>query len=122
MLIADESKIRFMDQCRRLKGLPRLLVREALCGKAAQLVVYQGHEFIGGGGVALLDLGQNPRYLTHAAYATTASTTAACQNDLRLSQRGNNCYFDRQNEQEEAERDAYVMARNAERKAKQLQS
>src|SRR5262249_34257904 len=61
-----QPQVRFMDQGRGIERLPRLLVRELLGRQFAQLIVDQWQELVGGGGIALLDGGQDARDVGHA--------------------------------------------------------
>lgn len=71
MLITNEPQVRFVHESRRLKCLPRFLVRQVPGGEAAQLFVHQGQQLDGSLGIALFVPIQNPRYLIHARNDTT---------------------------------------------------
>jgi hypothetical protein len=50
-----QSEIRFMDQGRGLKSLPRLFMRKSLSSQSPQLIIDQRQQLLAGTGVALLD-------------------------------------------------------------------
>jgi hypothetical protein len=52
----DKANIRFVNQGRGLKGLPRLFVAQLLHGQFAKFIVKQRQQLFRGGGIALLDL------------------------------------------------------------------
>jgi hypothetical protein len=73
---ADQTKIGFVDQRRRLERLPWLLVRQPVSGELPQLVVNQGQQFLGGVRVALFDLTQNPGKFSHCGHRKPSPTSA----------------------------------------------
>jgi hypothetical protein len=52
---SDQPQVRFVDQCRCLERLPRLLASKFLCGQLPQLVIDQGQELAGSDWVAVFD-------------------------------------------------------------------
>src|SRR5262245_13134950 len=69
-----QPQVRLVDQGGGLEGLVRLLLSQPLGRQPAQFVVDQRQEFRGGGGVALLDGGQDARDIRHAAQHTLAES------------------------------------------------
>ena len=57
LLHVDQTDVRLVDQCCRLKRLARGLLGHLGCCQLPQLVVDQGQKLLGGLGIALLDGG-----------------------------------------------------------------
>ena len=68
LIHVDQSQIRLVDQRRGLQRLPRPLLRQALGGQLAQLVIDQRQQLGSGVRVALLDGGQDARDVTHGGH------------------------------------------------------
>src|SRR5262249_39002103 len=63
--LVHEPNVGFMHERRRLKGLPRLLLRQLLGRQLPQVVVDQRQQLLGGVWVALLDGGQDAGHFGH---------------------------------------------------------
>ena len=79
-LAAHQPQVGLVDQGRRLERLARLLLRQPLGGQLAQLVVDERQELLGGGRVAVLDRGQDPGDVGHAAEHTPGPGRRATEN------------------------------------------
>src|SRR5262245_48640791 len=61
----NQAHISFVNQRRRLKRLPRLLLGQSHGSEVAQFVVDQRQELVGGRRITLLNGTQNARYFAH---------------------------------------------------------
>lgn len=57
LAIAEQAYVSFMDQSRCVERLPWLLVGQPLCSQAAQFVVHQRQQLLGGVRIAVLNTG-----------------------------------------------------------------
>jgi hypothetical protein len=67
---ADNSQVRFVNQCRGLKRVSRRFVSQLPGCQSAELVVNQGKQFVGRLPVALFDRGEDSYCLVHHCNAT----------------------------------------------------
>src|SRR5262249_19275217 len=77
LTLADEPEIGLVDQIGRLKALPRRRARESVGGQAAQFLVDQRQELLGGLQVAPLDRREDVRDVVHRGESPESSNPAA---------------------------------------------
>src|SRR5437868_7026899 len=89
VLSLDKAKVRFMDQCGRVEGVPRMLRRHFRCSDFLQFVIDERKQFIRRSAVAVLSGFEEAGQVRHEAnvYAARSPSTIGPTDDRDLRRR-----------------------------------